>query len=335
MADKDKNMQVLLAHRPEGEVQESDFKIVETPIPQLQDGQVLVKNIYLSLDPYMRGRMSAARSYASPVEIGQVMVGATVGEVVESKNAEFKPGDTVTGTLGWQQYGVANGDRLRKVDPKLVPISAYLGIVGMPGVTAWVGLLDVGQPKAGETVVVSAAAGAVGSVVGQLAKMQGCRAVGIAGGKAKCDYVVQELGFDACVDYKTGNLEENLRAATPNGIDIDFENVGGPIFDTVISLLNQFSRIALCGLVSQYNATEPYGLKNVRYLLSNRTRLQGFLVGDYPQRWPEAIHQLGQWVSEGKLKYRETVTEGLQNAPRAFIGLLHGENIGKQLVKLS
>lgn len=330
----DKNMQVLLAQRPEGEVQESDFRIVETPIPQPKDGQVLVRNIYLSLDPYMRGRMSAARSYASPVEIGHVMVGGTVGEVIESKNTEFKHGDTVTGALGWQQYGVADGDRLRKVDPNLVPISTYLGIVGMPGVTAWVGLLDIGQPKAGETVVVSAAAGAVGSVVGQLAKMQGCRAVGIAGGKVKCDYVVHELGFDACVDYKAGNLTENLRAATPNGIDIDFENVGGEIFDTVISLLNQFSRIALCGLVSQYNKTEPYGLKNDRYLLSNRTRLQGFLVGDYPQRWSQAIHQLGEWVADGKLKYRETITEGLENAPRAFIGLLRGENLGKQLVKL-
>ena len=330
-----KNMQVLLANRPTGWVKESDFEVVETDLPQAGDGQILVKNLYLSLDPYMRGRMNDTKSYSAKAELGQVMLGGTVGEVVESHNPKFQPGDNVVGNLGWQQYGVSSGAGMAKVDPKLVPLSAYLGVVGMPGVTAYVGLLDLGQPRPGETVVVSAASGAVGSVVGQLAKLKGCRAVGLAGGAAKCEYVVQELGFDACIDYKAGQLYQDLKAATPDGVDVYFDNVGGEILDTVLSRMNPFSRLPLCGLISQYNETSPAPLKNVYAFLTNRIKLQGFIVSDHMERWPEALGQLGQWVAEGKIKYRETVTEGLENAPQAFIGLLKGENFGKQLVKLA
>jgi NADPH-dependent curcumin reductase CurA len=331
-----KNKQVLLASRPHGWVQESNFKIVENDVPALQDGELLVKNLYLSLDPYMRGRMSAAKSYAAGMEIGDVMVGGTVGTVVESRNPEYKTDDLVLGYFGWQLYGVSNGKGLNKLRhiEGLSP-SVYLSVLGMPGITAWVGLSQIGDPKAGETVVVSAASGAVGSVVGQLAKLKGCRAVGIAGGKAKCDYVVNELGFDACVDYKAGRLKEDLAAATPNGIDVDFENVGGEILDAVLERLNAFARIPLCGFVSQYNAEEPYCLKNFSSFLVNRVKLQGFIVGEYSELWPQALQELGQLVLNGKLKYRETVAEGLDNAPKAFIGMLKGENFGKQLVKLA
>ena len=329
-----KNTQVTLANRPTGWVKESDFKIVETDIPKPGAGQVLVKNVYLSLDPYMRGRMNAGPSYAANVEIGQVMVGGTAGEVVESNNPMFKPGDTVSGYFGWQQYGVSSGNELHKVDPKLVPLPAYLGAVGMPGLTAWWGLLDIGAPKAGETVVVSAAAGAVGSIVGQLAKIKGCRAVGIAGGKAKCDLVVKEFGFDACVDYKGGNLAKDLRAAAPRGIDIYFENVGGQILETIALQLNPFARIPLCGLISQYNEVKPHGLDNLVMLLINRVKLQGFIVSDFAAQSGKAVEELAGWVRDGKVKYRETIANGIENAPRAFLGLLKGENIGKQLVKL-
>jgi NADPH-dependent curcumin reductase CurA len=329
-----KNTQVTLANRPTGWVKESDFKIVETDIPKPGAGQVLVKNVYLSLDPYMRGRMNAGPSYAANVEIGQVMVGGTAGEVVESNNPMFKPGDTVSGYFGWQQYGVSSGNELHKVDPKLVPLPAYLGAVGMPGLTAWWGLLDIGAPKAGETVVVSAAAGAVGSIVGQLAKIKGCRAVGIAGGKAKCDLVVKEFGFDACVDYKGGNLAKDLRAAAPKGIDIYFENVGGQILETIALQLNPFARIPLCGLISQYNEVKPHGLDNLVMLLINRVKLQGFIVSDFAAQSGKAVEELAGWVRDGKVKYRETIANGIENAPRAFLGLLKGENIGKQLVKL-
>lgn len=335
MAER-KNMQVLLANRPQGWVKESDFKIVETDLPPVGEGEVLVKNLFMSLDPYMRGRMNDTKSYTAKAELGEVMLGGTVGEVAESNNPKFKVGDIVVGSFGWQQYGLSNGGGIKKIDdPNLIPISTYLGVTGMPGVTAWVGLLEIGLPKPGETVVVSAASGAVGSVVGQLAKIKGCRAVGIAGGQEKCDYVVQELGFDACVDYKAGNLYKDLAAATPDGIDIYFENVGGEILDNVLRRLNAFSRIALCGLISQYNETQPYGVKNFGLLLTNRVKLQGFIVSEYPQSWPEAQSQLTQWVAEGKIKYRESITEGLENAPKAFIGMLKGENFGKQLVKLA
>ena len=329
-----KNTQVTLVNRPTGWVQESDFKIVESDIPKPGPGQVLVKNLYLSLDPYMRGRMNDAPSYAANVAIGQVMVGGTAGEVVESNNPNFKPGDFVLGYFGWQQYGVSSGAGLQKVDPKLVPLSAYLGAAGMPGLTAWWGLIDIGAPKEGETVVVSAAAGAVGSVVGQIAKLKGCRAVGIAGGKEKCELVVNEFGFDACVDYKGGNLKKDLRAAAPKGIDIYFENVGGVVLETVALQLNPFARIPLCGLISQYNEVRPHGLDNLVMLLINRVKLQGFILGDFATRSDQPMKELAQLVREGKIKYRETIANGIEDAPRAFIGLLKGENIGKQLVKL-
>ena len=330
-----KNMQVLLASRPVGWVKESDFRVVETDIPSPGDGQVLVKNLYLSLDPYMRGRMNDARSYAAKVEIGQVMTGETVGEVIESRNPKFRAGDTVAGRVGWQSFALSDGSDLRKVDPKAVPISTYLGVVGMPGVTAWIGLNDIGQPKPGETVVVSAASGAVGSVVGQLAKAKDCRVVGVAGGKAKCDFVMQELGFDACVDHRAGDWQQALAAATPKGIDVYFENVGGPLLDAVLLRCNPFARVPLCGMVSQYNAVDRYGVQNLMMAVGMRIRLQGFIVSDHMARWPEALKELAQGVRDGKIKYRETVTEGLANAPRAFIGLLKGENFGKQLVKLA
>jgi NADPH-dependent curcumin reductase CurA len=328
------NKQVLLANRPTGWVKESDFRIVETPIPVAGDGQVLIRNQYLSLDPYMRGRMNDARSYAAKVELGEVMTGETVGEVIESRNAKFAKGEAVAGRVGWQQYAVSDGGNLRKIDPKAAPLSAHLGVVGMPGVTAYIGLLDIGQPKTGETVVVSAASGAVGSVVGQIAKLRQARVVGIAGGKEKCDYVVKALGFDACIDHRGPDLAAALADATPKGIDIYFENVGGAILDAVLLRANPFARIALCGMVSQYNAVERYGVQNLMMAVGMRIRLQGFIVSDHVARWPEALAALAQWVREGKIKYRETVTEGLENAPRAFIGMLRGENFGKQLVKL-
>ena len=329
----DTNKQILLASRPTGWVEESNFKLVETPVPQIADGQVLVRNHFLSLDPYMRGRMNDAKSYAAPVNLGDVMIGGTAGEVVASKNPKFAVGDKVVGYLGWQLYGVSDGAMLMKVDDRHIPLSAYLGSVGMPGVTAWYGLMDICAPKAGETVVVTAASGAVGSVVGQLAKMKGCRAVGIAGGAEKCRYVVDELGFDACVDYKAGNLWKDIKAATPNGIDCLFENVGGEIFDTLLGRMNAFSRIAVCGLISQYNS-EPHAMKNIGSVLINRIKMQGFIVSEHMERWPVALQELGQGVATGKIKYRETVAQGLENAPQAFIGLLKGANLGKQLVKL-
>ncbi|GCE18750.1 NADP-dependent oxidoreductase [Dictyobacter kobayashii] len=331
-----KNKQVLLANRPHGWVQESDFNIVETDVPALKDGEVLVKNLYLSLDPYMRGRMNEGKSYAASSQLNEVMVGGTVGVVVESKNPNFQVDDTVLGYFGWQNYGVSDGKGLNKVSvSSQIPASAYLGVMGMPGLTAWVGLISIGQPKAGETVVVSAASGAVGSVVGQLAKAHGCHVVGIAGGKAKCDYVVNELGFDACVDYKAGHLVEDLTTATPNGIDVYFENVGGEILEAVLDRLNAHARIPLCGFVSQYNETTPHSVRNFGALLINRVKLQGFIVGEHAELFPQAMQELGQLVASGKLKYRETVAEGLDNAPRAFIGMLKGENLGKQLVKLA
>lgn len=329
------NKQVLLANRPTGWVQESDFRIVETPVPQAGPGQVLVKVHWLSLDPYMRGRMSTGKSYAKPAEIGQPMVGGAVGEVIASAGGRFQVGDFVVGALGWQQYALSNGEGLLRIDPVRVPLSAYLGVAGMPGATAWTGLLEHCQPRAGETVVVSAASGAVGSVVGQLARMQGCRAVGIAGGRSKCDYAVRELGFDACVDYKAGRLYEDLQAACPDGIDCYFENVGGAVMDTVLRLLNPFSRMALCGLISDYNSTEPYGVTNIRSILVNRVKVQGFIVSDRMDIYMRAIQQLTGWVSQGRIRYRETVAEGLENAPRAFIGMLRGENLGKQLVRVA
>jgi NADPH-dependent curcumin reductase len=329
------NKQVLLASRPKGAVTEDNFRFVEAPVGKPGPGEVLVKNEWLSLDPYMRGRMSDAKSYAKSTEIGEVMVGQTVGEVVESRDAGFKAGDKVLTSLGWQLYGIASTKELTKIDAERVPASHYLGILGMPGITAWFGLFEIGQPKPGETVVVSAASGAVGSVAGQLAKIKGCRVVGIAGGKNKCDYVVNDLGFDACVDHKAGNLLADLREHCPKGVDVNFENVGGVTLDTVLRVMNLFSRIVLCGLISDYNATEPYGYKMLRSVLVNRIKMQGMIVFDWKDRYGEALKGLSGYLAEGKLKYRESIVEGIDNAPKGLIALLEGENFGKQLIKLA
>jgi hypothetical protein len=328
------NRKILLVSRPEGWVTEANFELVSAPVPEPGDGEFLVRNQWLSLDPYMRGRMDAKKSYAKYVELGEVMVGGAVGEVIASRHPRFAEGELVNGAFGWQEYALSDGTGVRRVDGSQAPPSYALGVLGMPGVTAWMGLLDIAQPQAGETVVVSAASGAVGSVVGQLARIKGCRAVGIAGGKRKCDHVVGELGFDACVDYKAGRLADDLAAAAPQGIDVDFENVGGEVLDACLPLMNPASRITICGLVSQYNATEPYGVKHLRSVLVNRIRMQGFIVSDRMALWPRALEELGRWVAEGRIKYHETVAQGLENAPRAFIGMLRGENLGKQLVKL-
>lgn len=330
----EKNLQVVLARRPEGVPQESDFRLVEAPMPEVGDGQFLLRGRYLSLDPYMRGRMSDAKSYAKPVPVGGVMEGEVAGDVATSRHPDFKQGDKVLARIGWQLYGVSDGTGARKVEDESIPLSAYLGVVGMPGETAYIGLLDIGQPKTGETVVVSAASGAVGSAVGQIARIHGCRVVGIAGGSEKCRYVVGELGFDACVDYRAGRLPEDLAAAAPNGIDVYFENVGGEIFDVVLALMNPFGRIPVCGRISQYSAIEPYAVKNTGSVLVNRLKVQGFIVSDHPARRVAARKDLIQWVREGRLKYRESVVKGLANAPRTFIGLLAGRNFGKQLIEL-
>jgi hypothetical protein len=302
-------------------------------MPKPAEGEVLVKNLWLSLDPYMRGRMSDAKSYVKGVDIGEVMVGQTVGEVIESKNAAFKPGDKVLTQLGWQLYGVTRDPA--KIEKTDIPLSYYLGILGMPGMTAYFGLKEIGQPKAGETLVVSAASGAVGSVVGQLAKLWGCRAVGIAGGAQKCEYVTRELGFDACVDYKAGSLRRDLGEACPKGVDVYFDNVGGEILDTLLAQMNLFGRIVVCGLISDYNSAEPYRIRNIRAILVNRIKVQGMIVFDWRARYGEALAALGGYLAQGKLKYRESVLEGLDRAPQGLIGLLKGRNFGKQLVKLT
>ncbi|WP_395692873.1 NADP-dependent oxidoreductase [Piscinibacter sp.] len=335
------NKQWLLASRPAAEATTGNFRLVETPVPALAEGQVLVRHHYLSLDPYMRMRMNDAKSYAAPQPLNAVMIGGTVGEVVDSKHPKFAAGDKVVGMGGWQQYGVVDGNApglLRKVDTTHVPLSAYLGAVGMPGVTAWYGLVKLCSPKAGETIVVSAASGAVGSAVGQLAKVRGCRAVGIAGGADKCRYVVEELGFDACVDYKQHkdlkSLEAALAEAAPNGIDGNFENVGGMVLDAVLRRMNAFGRMALCGMISGYDGA-PIPLSDPSLILKSRLRLEGFIVSEHMELWPEALKELGMLVATGKLKYRETVANGLASAPAAFISLLKGGNFGKQLVKLT
>ncbi|HOA94897.1 MAG TPA: NADP-dependent oxidoreductase [Quisquiliibacterium sp.] len=327
------NKQWLLVSRPKGQVSPDNFRLVESPVPDLGPGEVLVRNHYMSLDPYMRGRMDEGKSYAAPQPLDAVMQGGTVGEIVASNNPGFVIGDKVVGPMGWQLYGKSDGVNLRKVDTRQVPLQAYLGAVGMPGVTAWVGLNMIIAPKAGETVVVSAASGAVGAVVGQLAKQKGCRVVGVAGGAEKCAAVVNEFGFDACVDYKAGNLAGDLKAATPGGIDGCFENVGGAVLDTVLSRMNAFGRIAVCGLISGYNG-EPMPIENFRSVLINRLKIQGFIVSEHMELWPQALSELAAQVASGQLRYRETVAQGIESAPEAFIGLLKGRNFGKQLVKL-
>ncbi|MES2739657.1 MAG: NADP-dependent oxidoreductase [Pseudomonadota bacterium] len=324
---------VVLAARPRGPVKPDDFRLETAELPPIGDGQLVVRNHYLSLDPYMRGRMSAAKSYAASQPLDETMIGATVGQVIASRHPKFSVGDFVTGTLGWTELALSDGSSLRKVDTSHVPLSAYLGVAGMPGMAAWYGLNQIMQPKAGETVVVTAASGAVGSVVGQLAKLRGCRAVGIAGGPDKCAHVVKQLGFDACVDYKAGRLKDDLAAATPNGIDAIFENVGGAVFDAALARSNAFGRVALCGWIAGYNGEET-PLNNVRLCLTNRLSLRGFIITEHMELWPQGLSELALLVAGGKLAYHETVAQGLASAPEAFIGLLAGKNLGKQLVKL-
>ena len=334
------NRRIVLASRPAAQATLDNFRLEAVELPVLDDGQVLVRHHWLSLDPYMRMRMNDTKSYAAPQALGAAMVGGTAGEVVESRHERFKPGDNVVGAGGWQEYSVVDARQpvLRKVDASVIPLSAYLGAVGMPGITAWVGLTQIIQPRPGETVVVSAASGAVGSAVGQLARARGCRAVGIAGGADKCAYVVDELGFDACIDYKAQRdfdaLTAALDAAAPQGIDGDFENVGGTILDAVMSRLNAFGRIALCGMISGYDGA-PMPMARPALLLTQRLKLQGFIVSEHMALWPQALQELGSLVASGQLKYRETIAVGIEDAPAAFLGLLKGRNFGKQLVKLT
>jgi hypothetical protein len=331
---------IALASRPVGDPKPSDFRLEEFPVPQPGPGEVLLKTKWLSLDPYMRGRMSDAPSYAKPVGVGEVMEGGTVNEVVASNNDKFQKGDIVLGHTGWQTHAVSNGSGLRKLDPKVAPVSTALGVLGMPGMTAYTGLLEIGKPKAGETVVVSAASGAVGAIVGQIARIKGARAVGIAGGPEKCRYVREELGFDDCVDHRDPALAEKLKAACPKGVDVYFENVGGAVQDAVFPLLNFFARMPVCGLIAQYSATElPPGPNRVpqvfRAVLTKRLTIRGFIVSDFWARFDDFIREMPQWIKEGRIKYREDVADGLENAPAAFMGLLKGKNFGKQLVRVS
>lgn len=334
------NRQWLLDSRPQAEASTANFKLVSVETPPLQDGQVLVRHHFLSLDPYMRGRMNDAKSYAQPQPLGEVMIGGTVGEVIESRSPKFAAGDQVVGMGGWQEYSVVDAAQLgmmRKVDTTHVPLSHYLGAVGMPGVTAWYGLVKIIEPKAGETVTVSAASGAVGSAFGALAKARGCRVVGIAGGTQKCDYVVKELGFDACVDYKlhqdASSLAAALKVACPDGIDGHFENVGGKVLDAVMLRMNAFGRIAVCGMIAGYDG-QPVPMSYPQLILRDRLKVQGFIVSEHMEVWPDALHELGTLVGSGKLRPRESIAQGIESAPEAFLGLLKGRNFGKQLVKL-
>jgi NADPH-dependent curcumin reductase CurA len=334
------NKQIHLDNRPDGEAVASNFKLVSAETPTLKDNQVLVRHHYMSLDPYMRGRMNDSKSYAQPQPLGQTMQGGTVGEVVESKHPKYAVGDKVVGFGGWQEYSVVDASQpgaLKKVDTTHVPLSHYLGAVGMPGVTAWYGLVKIIAPKAGETVVITAASGAVGSAFGALAKARGCRVVGIAGGPDKCKYVTDELGFDACIDYRVHadvkSMSAALKEACPNGIDGYFENVGGYIFDAVLLRANAFARVALCGMIAGYDG-QPLPLTNPALILINRMKIEGFIVSEHMEVWPEALTELGTLVATGKLKPRESIAQGIEAAPEAFLGLLKGRNFGKQLVKL-
>ncbi|WP_299808447.1 NADP-dependent oxidoreductase [Tardiphaga sp.] len=329
---------IVLAARPHGEPKPSDFRFEDFAMPSPGEGEVLLRTIWLSLDPYMRGRMSEGPSYSAPVPIDGVMEGGTVNEVLSSNSPDFAKGDIVLAHSGWQSHAVVDGKMLRKIDAALGPISTAVGILGMPGMTAYTGLLDIGQPKAGETVVVAAASGAVGSAVGQIAMIKGARAVGIAGGKDKCDYVKNELGFDDCIDHRDPDFAAKLKAACPNGIDVYFENVGGAVFDAVFPLLNDFARVPVCGLIAQYNdtadASPPWAGKMLRNILTKRLTLRGFIVRDFASRRGDFLRDMSLWVRDGRVKYREFVTEGLDSAPEAFIGLLKGKNFGKQLVRV-
>lgn len=332
------NRRIVLASRPKAAASLSNFRLEEVPVPPLQPGQVLIRNHWLSLDPYMRGRMNDAKSYVAPQPLDEVMLGGTAGEVVESRNREFAVGSKVVGYSGWQEYGVLDGSGVHKVDTRHVPLSAYLGVVGMPGVTAWYGLNQIIDPREGQTVVVSAASGAVGSVVGQLARLRGVRAIGIAGGSEKCRYVTEELGFDACIDYKAEDTHEKLskrvKEAAPNGIDGYFENVGGAVMNAVLPRMNTYGRIALCGLIAGYEG-KPIPIDNPTWFLIHRLTLQAFIITEHMDVWPTALKELAGYVAGGRIKYRESVAHGLENAPQAFLGMLSGANLGKQLVKIA
>jgi len=327
---------IVLASRPEGMVRADNFRLETVPLPEPGPGQVLVRQLVMSLDPYMRGRLNAVATYAPNIQIGETMIAGGVGEVVRSLHPDFAEGDIVEGTLGWQEYSVPPLARLRKIDPGLAPISTANGVLGMPGMTAYFGLLHVGEPKPGETVVVSAASGAVGAIVGQIAKIMGCRVVGVAGGPEKCAYVVNELGFDACIDYKTSNLDEAFQRECFAGIDVYFENVGGRVYDAVTRNLAVGARIAVCGGIAEYNLPEPELVpRNTRFFIPMRARMQGFLVTDFHHLWPEALARMAGWIKEGRIKYREDWVEGLENAPEAFTRLFTGENFGKLLVRVA
>ena len=332
------NRRILLAARPVGFPKDSDFKLVEAPVPTPRDGQILVRSIYLSVDPYMRGRMNDVKSYAPPVQIGEVMGGGVVARVVGTKNPAFKEGDIVEGMFGWQDYAVSNGQGVRKIDPTLAPISTALGVLGMPGLTAYFGLLEIGNPQPGETVVVSGAAGAVGSLVGQIAKIRGCRVVGIAGADDKIAYLTDELGFDGAFNYKTvSDYYEKLKELCPKGIDVYFDNVGGEITDAVFRLINTKARISICGQISQYNLEKPeMGPRLIlTMLLVKQAKAEGFLVFQFIDKYPQGLMQMAEWIKQGKLKYKEDIEHGIENTPRAFIAMLKGRNVGKQLVKVS
>ena len=332
---------IVLASRPVGEPKPDNFRLEDYPVPAPGDGQVLLRTVWLSLDPYMRGRMDDGPSYSATVPIGGVMEGGTVCEVVASNNPGFAKGDYVLAHIGWQQYGLSDGKGLRKVDPKIAPISTAVGVLGMPGMTAYTGLLEIGKPKASETVVVAAASGAVGSAVGQIAKIKGARAVGIAGGKEKCDYVKNELGFDECLDHRDPDLAAKLKEACPKGIDVYFENVGGKVFEAVFPRLNDFARIPVCGLIADYSTifgkdtpAPKWANSIMRAILVKRLTFRGFIVRDFAAMYPDFIRDMPQWLREGKLKHKEFVTEGVESAPEAFMGLLKGANFGKQLVRV-
>jgi len=328
------NKEIRLASRPAGMPTLDNFNTVNTVVPQPKDGEVLVRALYISVDPYLRGRMREGRSYIAPFEVGQVIESGAVGEVLQSRSPEFQPGDIVTGMFGWRLYNTANASSLRKV-PAGAPISTALGILGMPGLTAYFGLLDIGQPKEGETVAVSGAAGAVGMTVCQIAKIKGCRVVGVAGSDEKNLYLKEELGVDVAINYKEGDTRLAVKQACPNGIDVYFDNVGGAVSDAILPLLNQAARIIICGQISIYNLDQPdIGLRPQTYLLVNSALMKGFMITGYAARFSEGIRQMAQWLSEGKLKYAETIVEGFENTPRAFIGLFTGENLGKQIVKV-
>lgn len=335
-----KNLQILLAARPRGEPTLDDFRLVESEAPEPGPGQMLLRTVYLSLDPYMRGRMNAGPSYAPPVEVGGVMEGRSVCEVVQSNLPQYRAGDIVLAATGWQAYALSDGKGVRKIDPALGPISYALGVLGMPGMTAYTGLLNIGKPQPGETLVVAAASGAVGSVVGQIAKIKGCRVIGIAGGERKCRCAKEDLGFDACLDHREPDLAERLQAACPKGIDIYFENVGGAVFDAVLPLLNNFARVPVCGLIAHYNATDlPAGPNRVPLLmhgiLVKRLTFRGFIVWDFASQHADFLTDVSGWLRDGRIKYREDITDGLENAPRALIGLLKGENFGKKIIRVS